>query len=345
MKILIISDAWHPQVNGVVRTYMYLQEELKKDGHIVKIVGPADFKRRFPLPGYKEIELVLFPQRQLNAIIEEFQPDAVHLPTEGPLGWSARYACKKKNIHFTSSYHTQFPTYLAMRFGKYLPFLFKPIKKIGVAFIKKFHAASSAMFATTQSMTDELKSWGIKTPIFPLTRGIDHSIFYPADSDILDHLKKPVALYVGRIAIEKNLEEFLSMEWDGSKVIVGHGPSEECYRKKYPAVLFAGKKIGKELAQYYQSADLFVFPSRTDTFGIVLIEALACGLPVAAHPVTGPIDVITKDYLGALNENLSIACREALKNGTPEQRQQHILTHYTWEKAKDQFVEVINKFK
>jgi glycosyltransferase involved in cell wall biosynthesis len=345
MKILIISDAWHPQVNGVVRTYMYLQDALEKAGHEVKIIGPGNFKWKIPTPGYSEIELALFPQDEIDRQINEFHPETIHIATEGPIGWSARKYCQRHDIPFTTSYHSQFPTYFAMRLSRFTPFLFDFFHEIGVKIIKRFHNTAHAMFVTTDSMTRELKSWGVTTPIYPLTRGIDTTLFYPGEKRLFQDLNGPIALYVGRLAVEKNLEEFLQMDWPGSKVVVGHGPEEENYKKRYPKVHFVGKKAGKELGDHYRSADVFVFPSYTDTFGIVLIEALACGLPVAAHPVTGPIDVIVDDTLGYLDPDLSVAAEKAMKYGSPAARHAYVLENYTWETAMQQFVDVIQQVR
>ncbi len=339
MKILIVSDAWFPQLNGVVRTYEYLKDELERQGHIVCVIGPSDFKYRFPMPGYSEIEVVLRPFRVLAKKIDAFRPDAIHIATEGALGWAARRYCLKRQKLFTTSYHTQFPEYAARRVSKYFPFLYKSVFRLGVSIIKAFHAPTSTLFVTTKSMTEELKSWGITASIQPLTRGIDTDLFHVGDSNLFTNLKRPVALYVGRLAIEKSVEEFLEMPWDGSKVVVGHGPDERMLRDKFPRAYFVGKKTGKELADHYRSADVFTFPSRTDTFGIVLIEALACGLPVAAHNVIGPRDVIIEKALGALDEDLQMACKNALKQGTKHERYQHVVSHYTWEKAAQQFLD------
>ena len=343
MKILVISDAWHPQVNGVVRTYEHLQKELEEKGHSFHVIGPADFKNKIPTPGYKEIELVLFPYKTLKEKIDAVESDTIHIATEGPLGWAARKYCLRYNIPFTTSYHSQFPTYLAMRINKFIPKSFNFFHKIGVNIIKKFHNRSNGIFVTTNSMTEELKNWGVTAPIFPLTRGVQQDIFTLGKATEFKELTRPVALYVGRLAIEKNLEEFLSMPWEGAKIIVGHGPEEENFRKTYPDCHFLGKKTGEDLANCYRSADVFVFPSYTDTFGMVLIEALSCGLPVAGHPVIGPIDVITDPTLGALNDNLADAAQKALQHGTAEERHNHVNSHYTWEKAGQQFIETCQK--
>jgi glycosyltransferase involved in cell wall biosynthesis len=212
------------------------------------------------------------------------------------------------------------------------------IHGLGVKMIKKFHAPSTALLVTTQSMSDQLLAWGIEAPIFPFTRGIDTDLFYPGKKNLFSELPKPVALYVGRLAIEKNIEEFLAMPWEGSKVIVGHGPDQDMLAKKYPQTIFVGKKTGKDLADHYRSADVFVFPSTTDTFGIVLIEALACGLPVAAHDAIGPRDVVTNETLGVLDKDLAKAAIKAMKKNCAQERFDYIKENYTWDKAAEQFL-------
>ncbi len=344
MKLLIISDAWHPQVNGVVRTYEHLEKHLMDKGHTVKVIGPADFKYTIPMPGYSEIKLALFPYGRIAKIIEEFEPDWLHIATEGPLGWAARKYCLRNNRDFTTSYHTHFPDYVAKRVGRFLPFLYRPSHELAKRHVRRFHAPARAMMIATQSLEDELKSWGFKPKMKRLTRGADLSLFTPGPKTLFQNLPGPVALYVGRVAVEKNLDDFLNMEWTGTKVIVGDGPCREELQKAYPDAHFAGTKLGAELAEHYRSADLFVFPSRTDTFGMVLVEALACGLPVAAYNVTGPKDIITEPFLGALHEtDLAWASRKAMENGTAEERARHVREYFTWEAAGEQFERALVK--
>lgn len=340
MKLLIITDAWQPQVNGVVRTYENLIQEIEKMGHVVKVISPNDFKYTMPMPGYAEIQLTLFPARPLAAMIEAFAPDAVHLPTEGPLGTAGRRYCLKHGRFFTTSYHTHFPDYFAKRMAKYLPLLHKPAHALAKKFVRNFHAPSSAMMVATQSLEDDLIAWGFKNPMNRVTRGAHLDQFFPGEKTLFNDIKRPVALCVGRVAIEKNIEKFLEMDWDGSKVIVGDGPSLKALQAQHPDALFVGKKIGKELAEHYRSADIFAFPSRTDTFGIVLIEALASGLPIAAYNVTGPKDIITEPLLGALddNDNLAAAAQQALNApGSAQERAAHVKNYYTWDNAARQF--------
>ncbi len=344
MKILIISDAWKPQVNGVVRTYEYIIAELVAMDHEIEVIGPADFPYRMPLIGYPEIELALFPYRRLKGMVEAFAPEHIHIATEGPLGQAGRKYCLKHDVSFTTSYHTHFPDYVAKRVAKFLPFLAKPVKQMTIRNIRNFHDPAAGMMIATQSLEDELKDWGFASTMHRLTRGVHVDLFNPGAPELFHDLPRPVALYVGRVAIEKNLEDFLAMTWDGAKVIVGDGPSLPVLQKKYPEALFVGTKEGEELAAHYRSADIFVFPSRTDTFGIVLIEALASGLPVAAYNVTGPRDIITAPHLGALHENdLAAAAREALAvKDDKDARHQHICDHYTWPAVARQFLKALN---
>jgi glycosyltransferase involved in cell wall biosynthesis len=341
LKILIVSDAWLPQINGVVRTYEHLKEELEKQNCEVNVIGPSSFKRRMAMPGYKEIELVLFPYKPLKRMVLNYQPDTVHIATEGPLGWAMRKICLRHNIPYTSAYHTQFPDYVEKRIQKIFPPLARTSKKLSQAFIKKFHQSAYAIMVATPSLEQELLGLGYTTPMHRLTRGVKLDMFRPGEKEVFDDLAHPIALYVGRIAVEKNLEDFLKMDWHGSKAIVGDGPDLEELKRKYPDVYFAGAKTGAELASHYRSADVFVFPSKTDTFGMVLIEALASGLPVAAYDVTGPKDIITTAALGAVDQKLSDAALKALEASENRgHRHEHVKSHYTWEKAATQFLDI-----
>ncbi len=347
MKLLIITDAWFPQINGVVRTYEHLSEELQKLGHEVHVVSPSDFPLRLPMLGYSEIKLAIAPYQRLKRIIEDHKPDCIHISTEGPLGWSARRYCVKHQRPFSTAFHTLFPDYVAKRVAKFMPPLYNFTHKQGIKYVRKFHEPSSAIMLATQSLEDTLTEWGFKTPMHRVTRGADLNLFTPGEKTKFKDLKGPIALYVGRIAIEKSIEDFLEMPWDGSKIIVGDGPSRERLKQKYPDAHFPGNKTGEDLAAHYRSADLFVFPSRTDTFGMVLVEALASGIPVAAYNVTGPKDIITEDFLGALHEdNLAEAAAKAMSTGTPEQRADHVKKHFTWEVAGRQYENgLLNKAK
>lgn len=342
MKILIVSDAWHPQINGVVRTYEHLIPELIGLGHDVRVIGPGDFKHTFPMPGYAEIRLTLFPYARLSRLIDEYAPDLLHIATEGPLGAAARRYASKSGLRFTTCYHTHFPDYVAKRVATVAPFLESIVKKAAIGFIRWFHAPSACVFVATQSLRENLLAWGFLNPIKFMTRGVNMGIFHVGESRVFNALKKPVAVYVGRVAIEKNIPDFLTMPWHGSKVVVGHGPDLDKLKNDYPDVIFTGKKVGSELADHYRGADVFVFPSRTDTFGMVITEALACGLPVAAYPVTGPVDIITDPLLGQVGNDLSETARLCLNSSKPgdrEKRGEYIRRHYTWEKAARQFLE------
>ena len=337
MKILIISDAWYPQVNGVVRTYEHLSEELIKMGHQVHVIGPSDFPYRLPLFWYPEIKLAIAPYGRLKKMIDQYAPDHIHIATEGPLGWAARKYVLKHKSDFSTCYHTHFPDYVARRFARPSTIFYDLLHKGARAYVKKFHAQSRALMVATKSLEDDLKSWGFKMPMYRLTRGVNLDMFYPGEKTLFKNLKGPIALYVGRIAVEKSVQDFLRMKWPGSKIIVGDGPSLIALSRRYPKVHFVGRKFGEELAAHYRSADLFVFPSRTDTFGIVLIEALASGLPIAAYNVTGPKDIVTLPFLGALDDDLASAADKALHTGAPQQRSDYARETYSWEHAAKQF--------
>lgn len=348
MKILIISDAWKPQINGVVRTYEYLIPELEKKGHTVRVIGPADFIIKPSMPGYSEIKIALFTHNKLKRIIKKFEPDTIHLATEGALGIAAQKICVKRNIPFSSSYHTQFPDYLRKRVEKAAPFAADFCYNKVVEKVVAFHNTSSSILVTTPTIKKQLEEWGVTKPIHLFTRGIEQSKFYlrkdKTPLEELSSLKLPIALYVGRIAVEKNIKDFLDMKWDGSKIVVGQGPDHNSLKRKYKNILFTGKKTGTDLAKYYRGADVFVFPSKTDTFGMVIIEALACGIPIAAYPVAGPQDIVTEDFLGALDNDLATAAQKALQHDIKEKdaiklkRAEYTKEHYTWKKAAEQFI-------
>lgn len=341
MKILIITDAWRPQINGVVRTYEYIIPELEAAGHEIRVIGPHDFPWRMPMPGYREIELSLFPYRRLARQIKAFRPDTIHIATEGPLGAAARRYCRGHGLPFNTAYHTHFPDYLAKRIARYIPFLFRPARALARRWICAFHAPASGVMVATTGLREELECLRFKTPFYIVTRGVLTDIFTPSGTRAVDNLPRPVALYVGRIAIEKNIEAFLRMDWPGSKLVVGDGPARALLEKNFPDAHFAGKQTGPALAAHFRSADIFVFPSKTDTFGMVITEALACGLPVAAYPVTGPRDIITDPVLGALDDDLATAARQALTTpGTAQDRHDHTCRHYTWTVVAQQFLDM-----
>ena len=302
MRILIVSDAWFPQVNGVVRTLSVVAEKLTAMGDTVEVIGPDRF-RNLPMPGYAEIRLAIAPKRRLAQLVADFAPEIIHIATEGPLGWAMRGLCRRNKWPFTTAFHTRFPEYLEARTRIPADWSWR--------MMRRFHEAGDGTFAATASLREELARRGF-TKVRAWTRGVDLERFNPASRDEWPGLPRPVFLYAGRVAIEKNIEAFLTLDLPGSKVVVGDGPALPALRQKFPDVTFTGYRENGALARSYAGADVFVFPSRTDTFGLVLLEALAAGTPVAAFPVTGPIDVITDERVGALDEDLRAACLKAL---------------------------------
>jgi glycosyltransferase involved in cell wall biosynthesis len=302
-RILIVSDAWAPQVNGVVRTLTTVAEELRRMGHVVEVIGPDRF-RTMRCPTYPEIPLSLLPRRRLVRMIEAFDPEALHIATEGPLGLAARSWAKRTGFAFTTAFHTRFAEYVRARTGL-------PVRPI-YAWMRRFHGASQGTMVATQSLRDELVARGFRN-IRSWSRGVDLALFKPFPREDWN-LPGPIFLYVGRVAVEKNIAAFLDLDLPGSKVVVGGGPQLAALRRAYPGVLFTGPRYGEALARAYAGGDVFMFPSRTDTFGLVILEALACGTPVAAFPVTGPKDVLADagGKIGAVNVDLRVAALEAL---------------------------------
>ena len=301
-RILIVSDAWFPQVNGVVRTLSVVTEKLRAMGDTVEVIGPDRF-RSIPTPGYAEIRLAIAPKRKLARLVADFRPEVIHIATEGPLGWAMRSLCRRNHWPFTTAFHTRFPEYLEARTGIPADWSWRVMRR--------FHEAGDGTFAATTSLRQELTRRDF-TKLRPWTRGVDLDKFRPGEGDPWAGLQRPIFLYAGRVAIEKNIEAFLALDLPGSKVVVGGGPALEGLKQKFPQVTFTGYRENGALARSYAGADVFIFPSRTDTFGLVLLEALASGTPVAAFPVTGPIDVVTDARVGALNEDLRTACLKAL---------------------------------
>jgi glycosyltransferase involved in cell wall biosynthesis len=342
MRIAIATDAWFPQVNGVVRTLAATVSELDRRGYEVELITPERF-RTFPLPGYNSIDIAIAPRFSTRKLLGAFRPDIVHIATEGPIGWSARGWCKAHGVPFTTAFHTRFPDYVAVRTGISAE-RFWPI-------FRRFHRGSRAVLAATASLEQELVSRGINN-VRRWTRGIAHWQFRAMGElhpDMLD-LPRPILLNVGRIAAEKNLEAFLALQTPGTKVVVGDGPALEALRKRYPEVKFLGALGGEDLASAYRSADCFVFPSLTDTFGLVVIEALACGVPVAAYPVPGPLDIlgpqgrgVDNDFparIGAVSADLSEAIAAALQ--ADRQAAAVFAQRFTWETATDQFLAAVH---
>ncbi len=301
--IAIVTDAWFPQMNGVVRTLSTTCEMLRAEGHVVHVISPDRF-RSLPCPTYPEIRLALAPPGAVARLLEEMAPDAIHLATEGPLGIAARRYCRARGKRFTTAYHTQFPDYVARRTGL-------PARAIW-PYIRWFHRSSEAIMVATPSIRAELRDHGL-TRLHPWGRGVDTACFTPDAPPPAEfaNLPRPIQLYVGRVAVEKNLEAFLGGSYPGSRVVVGNGPALSALAARYPDAHFLGPRRGRALAGCYAGADVFVFPSRTDTFGLVMIEALACGTPVAGFPVPGPADIVT-DECGALSNDLDRAIAAAL---------------------------------
>jgi glycosyltransferase involved in cell wall biosynthesis len=326
MRILLVSDAWSPQVNGVVRTLQRVKQECEALGHEVEVISPEQF-RTLPCPTYPEIRLALRPGRTIARRIEQFRPSCIHIATEGPLGFAARRHCVRHGLPFTTSYHTRFPEYVHARFPVPLA--------LGYAFMRWFHRPSRGVMVATRTIQGDLEGRGFVN-VKPWSRGVDTGLFRPYHEPALD-LPRPVYLYVGRVAVEKNLEAFLDVPLaKGSKLVVGDGPALPRLEAKHPEVHFAGARHGIELARHYACGDVFVFPSRTDTFGLVLLEALASGLPVAAYPVPGPLDVIGDSACGVLDHDLGRAMAAAL--AIPRARCLDHARRFTWHRCAEQFL-------
>jgi glycosyltransferase involved in cell wall biosynthesis len=327
MKILLASDAWPPQVNGVVRTMLTVKRELEDKGHTVSALTPDRF-RTVACPFYREIRLAVNSMGRVGRLIEEEAPDAIHIVTEGPIGIATRHWCLASGYHFTTAYHTRFPEYLAAR-------LIAP-RELTYRLLRRFHAPSKNVMVATESVRSELAARGFAN-LVPWGRGVDPTLFDPTARGELPEFKRPIFLSVGRVAQEKNLPAFLSLNLPGSKVVIGEGPALASLRRRFPDVHFVGRRESGVLARLYASADVFVFPSRTDTFGLVMLEALASGLPVAAYPVPGPLDVIGHSGTGVLDDNLRRAALAALD--IPRERCREHALSFTWTRCAEQFLE------
>ncbi len=325
MRVAIVSDAWQPQINGVVRTLETVSRLLGDWGHEVEVFGPDRF-RTLPCPTYPEIRLSLFPSARLREMLTSYQPDAIHLVTEGPLGWAARRFCIGRGIPFTSAYHTRFPEYVKLRSGIPLSWSY--------ALVRRFHAPSSAVLVVSPSIRTELAARGF-TNLAPWSRGVDISAFRPQPREETGDAR-PIWLYAGRVAIEKNIEAFLELDLPGTKWVVGGGPQLGRLRTRYPSARFFGSVDTDELSYRYAQADCFVFPSVTDTFGLVMVEALASGVPVAGYPVPGPLDVVTDPKVGALDTDLRAACLSAVGRERDDCRRH--AESFTWERCAQQFL-------
>lgn len=332
MRIMLVTDAWEPQVNGVVRTMKRVVAECEAMGHVWEIVSPNDGFRTIPLPTYSEIKLAFGADKIIEERFLEFEPDAVHIATEGPLGWAARAVCLKHKFPYTTSYHTRFPEYISARFR------FVPVWA-GYMYVREFHKYSGRVMVATQSMREELEARGFKN-VAPWSRGVDTDLFHPSrrlpDGGPYAGMTRPVWLNVGRVAVEKNIEAFLKTDLPGTKVIVGEGPQLEQLKAEHPGAHFVGSKFGEDLAVHFANADVFVFPSLTDTFGLVILEAMAAGLPVAAYRAPGPRDLIPGSKAGVVDDDLRTACLEAITM-TREDARAYAET-YSWRACAEQFV-------
>lgn len=329
-RILIVSDAWRPQINGVVRTLEAIGAALPRLGAELSFVTP-DLFRNFPMPGYPEIRLAFAGSRRLAEMIRERAPDYIHLATEGPLGFAARRACMHNGWRFTTAYHTRFPEYVASR---------APIPESAVyAIMRRFHKFAEGTLVATSALERDLRRRGFAA-LMPWSRGVDTQLFHPREN-LPRPFPGPLFLYVGRLAVEKNIDAFLTLELPGTKIVVGDGPDRKRLEAAYPQAKFLGALEGEKLAEVYASADVFVFPSRTDTFGLVLLEALASGLPVAAYPVMGPADVIGESGCGALDEDLRVAALRALE--IPRERCIAHARRFGWEASALQFLEAVRR--
>ena len=302
MRVLVVTDAWHPQVNGVVRSLEQLHAEAERLGEEIIFITPEQF-RTVPMPGYAEIRLSLARPKILHELIDAANPEAVHLATEGPLGLLASRYCRQRQLSYTTCYHTRYPQYLRARLPVPEPLTY--------ALLRKFHNSGDGTMVATEALGEELKAKGFHR-LMLWSRGVDMNLFKPRGESVLD-LPRPIYLCVARLAVEKNLEAFLSLDLEGTKVIVGDGPDRARLQSLYPNAYFAGAQFGENLARLYASADAFVFPSRSDTFGLVMLEALAAGTPVAAFPVTGPMEVLSGSRCGVMNADLRMAALMALE--------------------------------
>ena len=325
MQIVLVTDAWHPQVNGVVHTWTYMVRELSALGHQVRVIEPAG-ARTVPAPSEPELRLALNARSVVARALGESPPDALHIATEGPLGLAARRYALKHGLPFTTAYHTRFPEYVEARFRLPLPCTYR--------FLRWFHAPARAVMAPTPKVKADLEAWGFGNVVL-WSRGVDLDVFRPQAVKRLDSAP-PIFLYVGRVAVEKNIEAFLELDLPGSKWVVGDGPALAGLRARYADVNYLGVLEQRALAEVYASANVFVFPSKTDTFGLVLLEAMACGLPVAAYPGTGPIDVLGDSNAGVMREDLREACLAALDIDRSTARAH--AEQYSWRAATEQFI-------
>ena len=328
-KILLVTDAWAPQINGVVRVQNALIPRLKVRGYEVVVIEPGQFQTILT-PMYPEIPLALFPRRRIASVVDRERPDAVHLMTEGPLGWAARSVCRKRGIPFTTWYHTHFQLYVDIRLHGFLGPIY--------ALLRRFHAAAARTLVSTDTLKRELESTGFRKNVVVVPLGVDEELFTRDPSPILPPLPKPVFVYFGRLAPEKNPEEFLKLDLPGTKLVIGDGPDRKKLEERYGKThKFVGYKHGQELVDLLSLADVFVFPSKTETFGLVALEALACGIPVAAHNLMGPKDIITEGKDGYLGEDLRSAALKCLDLKREDCRAKAL--QYSWDHLAEKFIE------
>jgi glycosyltransferase involved in cell wall biosynthesis len=326
VSLAIVTDAWSPQVNGVVNTLRHTRDTLTQLGHRVSMLTPQDHWT-LPCPSYPEIRLSVRPGQKIRDTLDTLEPDHIHIATEGPLGLAARRYCLRNGLSFTTSYHTQFPEYVRKRVPVPLA--------VSYAFMRRFHSVASHVMVATSGQESLLRKWRFNN-IVRWSRGVDTGLFHPDKREPLD-VQRPLFIYAGRVAVEKNIEAFLALDLPGSKCVIGDGPDLEILRARYPDVLYTGYKFGSDLARHVAAGDVFVFPSRTDTFGLVMLEAMACGLPVAAYPVTGPLDVVTPGETGFLDADLRKAALDALALDRERCRDEAL--KYTWQAASRQFLD------
>lgn len=324
-KIAIVTDAWYPQINGVVTTLNETVKMLRNLGHQVTLITPQEFKS-IPCPTYPEISLALTTFKSVENKLLACTPDCVHIATEGPLGWAARRVCIKRKFPFSSSYHTRFPEYVRMRWPISLKFLY--------SVVRRFHSRAARTMVATHSLRNELAQKGFNN-LVPWSRGVNTELFKPKGNKSTIP-SRPMFIYMGRVAVEKNIEAFLELELPGGKCVVGDGPALETLKARYPEVHFTGYKKGQELADFLAAADVFVFPSKSDTFGVVLLEAMASGLPVAAYPVTGPMETVVNGVNGYLDNDLQKAALKALEISPSACRE--FALKQTWESCTKQFL-------
>ncbi len=327
LRIAIVTDAWFPHVSGVATTIDATRKELERMGHTVLIIGPSSFKFTIPTPGYPEVKLAFFAGRALRKMLDEFKPDAIHIAVEGPLGLAARGYCMKRKIKFSTAYHTRFPEYVHVRTGIPLSWTY--------AFLRWFHGTAVHVMVSNDTLKKELEAHGFKKVVF-WHRGVDTEVFNPRDPMPLKE-EHPIFMYMGRVAVEKNIEAFLSLDLPGTNYVVGDGPARASLERKYPKAVFTGYKFGAELARYVAAADVFVFPSVTDTFGLVMLEANACGVPVAAVHSQAANTVVREGVNGIVSDDLKDACMRALKLSREKARE--VALSMGWSEPTEQFVQ------